>query len=87
MNDRPLTGDEQTVRPTMAMACCMRRLRLTGGYLVRTRGMGWKVETEAGGPLYWFAPTTVNGLKNRGWVDDDGRLTRQGIAAMERYRT
>ncbi len=89
MTDAPsMTSAEWRARPTMAMMTCLRRMQAENGKLVRVPN-GWKVVSTKSkniGVLFWFPASCGNGLVNRGLVGADGYLTKQGIAAMERYR-
>jgi len=73
-------------RPTMAMLAILGHLERTKGKLVRTMGVGWKIESAGFPSPTWSSTATVNGLRNRGWIDEYGSITKQGIAIVELYR-
>lgn len=90
-----MTAEVAQVRPTMAMLTCLRRLRDTGGRLVRDTPktmsgfpikdakLGWKVHVPFKPSIYWFTTMTGNGLFALGLVDELGYIGILGRAALE----
>lgn len=80
--------DEHNSLPTMSMMAMLRKIVATNGRAVR-RTMppsGWEVRAYPGSTLFWFPTRAGRGLVTRGFINDDGEITKLGLQALEAYR-
>lgn len=92
--DVPIAPDVPCRRLTMAARACLAKLEYLDGTMRESRAMriGYEVRefmgigSHPGSTIFWFPKAAGDELIERRFVDAAGKITKAGMAALERQR-